>query len=563
MRFFSNFRLIHRLAIGFSIIVLLFIGLSYIGVSQVETIKSSLSQINDTNSVLQRYAINFRGSVHDRAIALRDVILVEKEIELRDAINDIERLDDFYQDSAIKMDQAFENPNETDPVAYEILERIKSTEIETQPFITKTIGLVRADDKDAGYKVLMNDARPLFTKWLAVVNEFIDHMEAKNQGETETARSVANSFGAISANATMLSLAIGVLVALWIIPSIRTLNRLTREMLCLADGKLDTEISLVRGKNEVRDVADALQIFKGNAVESAKASEEKTRAAGMLADVNRNFEDDSERIVAELLASVNEILDATHSISDSAGKASEQSRNASSHAGVTASSVQSVAKATEELSSSIQQINSTVLTAAENAQSCSLSARSTQGQLQELKDAVAEVDTIVQSIIDVAEQTNLLALNATIEAARAGDAGKGFAVVAAEVKSLANNTRGLTSTITEKIESIKHSAIETISNVSNIIEKIEDVDRQTSQVSGAVQEQAVSTDEIARSINSAAEGTTHLSNSIGGVQDACNDSAGVTTQFESLSAKLSQTSDNLNQSIHDFIRNSKGVYTKA
>jgi hypothetical protein len=35
----------------------------------------TLNHINDVNNVKQRHAINFRGSVHDRAIALRDVVL--------------------------------------------------------------------------------------------------------------------------------------------------------------------------------------------------------------------------------------------------------------------------------------------------------------------------------------------------------------------------------------------------------------------------------------------------------------------------------------------------------
>jgi len=52
------------------------LGLTAIGINRVANINGSLSTIGDLNSVKQRYAINFRGSVHDRAIALRDVTLV-------------------------------------------------------------------------------------------------------------------------------------------------------------------------------------------------------------------------------------------------------------------------------------------------------------------------------------------------------------------------------------------------------------------------------------------------------------------------------------------------------
>lgn len=49
--------------------------LSAMAISSVGSIEASLNQINKVNNVKQRYAINFRGSVHDRAIALRDMVL--------------------------------------------------------------------------------------------------------------------------------------------------------------------------------------------------------------------------------------------------------------------------------------------------------------------------------------------------------------------------------------------------------------------------------------------------------------------------------------------------------
>ncbi|MBP6851989.1 MAG: MCP four helix bundle domain-containing protein, partial [Rhodoferax sp.] len=65
-----------RLALGFGVLILLMIALTVLGISRVSSINSGLATIGDVNSVKQRYAINFRGSVHDRAISLRDVTLV-------------------------------------------------------------------------------------------------------------------------------------------------------------------------------------------------------------------------------------------------------------------------------------------------------------------------------------------------------------------------------------------------------------------------------------------------------------------------------------------------------
>jgi methyl-accepting chemotaxis protein len=72
--------------------------------------------------------------------------------------------------------------------------------------------------------------------------------------------------------------------------------------------------------------------------------------------------------------------------------------------------------------------------------------------------AMNQVQSVSSTIETIARKTNMLALNATIEAARAGDAGRSFAVVAAEVKKLAQETRGATDQIASTIASLTSEA---------------------------------------------------------------------------------------------------------
>ena len=129
---------------------------------------------------------------------------------------------------------------------------------------------------------------------------------------------------------------------------------------------------------------------------------------------------------------------------------------------------------------------------------------------------------MIKVITSIAQQTNLLALNATIEAARAGEAGKGFAVVANEVKELAKQTAAATEDISRKIEAIQNDtkrSVQAIQEIGGIIGQINDYQN---TIATAVEEQAATTAEIARSAAEASHASEKISTSIDNVSSAAN-----------------------------------------
>ena len=115
-----------RLALGFGTVFVLIILLVALGVSRVRSIESTLATINDVNSVKQRYAINFRGSVHDRAIAVRDVVLADSTATAQAEIAKITALAEKYAKSAGPLDQLFSTAAATTPEEVKALAAIIS-----------------------------------------------------------------------------------------------------------------------------------------------------------------------------------------------------------------------------------------------------------------------------------------------------------------------------------------------------------------------------------------------------------------------------------------------------
>ena len=106
----KNLTISKKLYLGFFIMIAIIITITIIGIIKVNFIDNTLNQIVEVNSVKQRYAINFRGSVHDRAIAIRDLVLAKnKDDELfKTSYANIKRLEAYYIESAKPLKEIFE-----------------------------------------------------------------------------------------------------------------------------------------------------------------------------------------------------------------------------------------------------------------------------------------------------------------------------------------------------------------------------------------------------------------------------------------------------------------------
>ncbi|XUP35843.1 methyl-accepting chemotaxis protein (plasmid) [Xanthomonas axonopodis pv. vasculorum] len=211
MHFFPNLRIGQRLALGFLAIIVLMVILTVVGIQRVRSIDQQLTAINEVNSVKQRYAINFRGSVHDRAIALRDVVLMDDPANRHAAEQSIDKLAADYARSAQPLDNMI--ASSTDAKEKDILQQIKAIEQRTLPLIAQVRALRDAADKAQAEQHLLQQARPAFIAWLASINTFIDLQEAKNRQAARQAVATARGFAMLMVISTVVALLLGAAIA--------------------------------------------------------------------------------------------------------------------------------------------------------------------------------------------------------------------------------------------------------------------------------------------------------------------------------------------------------------
>jgi methyl-accepting chemotaxis protein len=422
---FASIRIGRRLTLAQAFVMAAIAALSFIAIAEVEAIADKLRIVNDVNGVKQRYAINFRGSVHDRAIALRDVALARDAAEIESAVDDIMRLRAFYDDSAGPLDALM---GDADAEETRILASIKAIEAQTKPLTDRVVALRRMGDVAGAQRLLLDEARPAFTTWLARINEFIDLQEAKNNALGAATRASADSFqlrnALLTATAMVIALGVGLAVARSVTAP---LSRLQRAMERLAAGETDIDVDGVHRRDEIGDMSRAVEVFRENAVararlEADQRAETEARLAreatlralverfrGGVGDVMASI-DEAARQMGETAESLSGLAETTRGRTNSAATSSTQA----------STNVQTVASAAEELSASISEISAQLSRATDIVSRVTQRATRTSDEVTELAGAARRIGEVVDMIQEIAEQTNLLALNATIEAARAG-----------------------------------------------------------------------------------------------------------------------------------------------
>ncbi len=392
------------------------------------------------------------------------------------------------------------------------------------------------------------------------LKEVIGKNFTKTTGETdERISNTITTQEIVAGAAVLLGLMIAFLIARGII---KPLSGLTSGMKELAGGNFAVALPGLDRKDEVGDMAQAVETFKLKAEEKAREEAEAKAAQDQIAAKQRKADmirlaDGFESAVGEIVQTVSsastELEASAGTLTSTAARAQELTTMVAAASEEASTNVQSVASATEEMASSVNEISRQVQESARMAGEAVDQARKTNDRVSELSKAAARIGDVVELINTIAGQTNLLALNATIEAARAGEAGRGFAVVASEVKALAEQTAKATGEIGQQIGSIQAATQESVGAIKEISGTIERLSEISSTIAAAVEEQGAATQEISRNVQQAAHGTQQVSSNITDVQRGASETGSASSQVLSSAQSLSTESNRLKLEVDRFL----------
>ena len=493
-----------RLFSGFGLILSILVVITLMAMAKVAQIDTALKGNKELHGPIQRYAINFRGSAHDRAIATRDVVLSGTAADRQQELATIDRLAAFYADSAAPLEKLIAAPD-ADPALGQMYGAIKDIETRAVATTRQVVQLVEAGDSKAAQTLLWQQAKPQYVQWLASINKLIDAEEVRIREANQLAMAEAAGFVKAMLTALGVAVALGVALALGITRSIiRPIQQAVAAAETVAAGDLSVQIDST-GRDETAQLLQA------------------------LGRMTRNLAS----IVGQVRLSSDGI--ATGSAQIAAGNADLSQRTEEQ-----ASNLQQTAAAMEQLASTVKASAATAGQA--NTLAAAASAAATRGgqlvdnvvgTMQEIATSSGKIADIIDVINGIAFQTNILALNAAVEAARAGEQGRGFAVVASEVRSLA----GRSADAAKEIKSLINASVA----------RVEAGARQVNDAGAAMQAIVAQVAQVSQLINTITHAAGEQSIGIGQVGDAVTQLDQVTQQNAALVEQSAASAESLKQ----------------
>jgi methyl-accepting chemotaxis protein len=461
----NNLKIGTRLGFGFSLILLLLVAMTSIGILRLSSASDKTDEMINVKIRDERLTAEWGKIIEVNAARTTGAFMVRESADQK-------KLEALMAESSGRATQIQDQIGSTidddqlKPLFKQVLDTRKAyTEFRKAVFAAKNAG-----DLEKATKIYEGDMTQSRIQYLAALKNFVDKQAALLDASAAEIQQQYRSGRTLLIMLGLAAIVMGVFAAWWITRTItQPINEALKVAETVSSGDLTSDIQ-VNSNDETGQLMHALKTMNTN-----------------------------------LVNIVGQVRNGTDLIATASTQIAAGNQDLSSRTEEQASSLEETASSMEELTSTVRfnaenarQANELAINASEIASRGGSVVGEVVSTMGSINDSSRKIVDIISVIDGIAFQTNILALNAAVEAARAGEQGRGFAVVASEVRNLAQRSasaakdiKGLIDDSVQKVQIGSELVDKAGQTMEEIVQSISRVTQIMTQISNASEEQSI------------------------------------------------------------------------